>query len=272
MSSYEFSGKSVKEAVEKACAELQVDESALEVKVLEECSRGFLGLVGQRDARIRVTTREDVPEIAQEAPSVTPRPAEPEDRGPVSAGRGMSTVPEGRAASESPETETSAQSPEASPVLDQATQVLEGILGRMTVDASVESHISNGSIYLDIKGDGSGLLIGKKGQTLNALQFLVSKIINKESSGEDKVRIIVDTENYRLRKEENLREKALRMGQRAKKTLKPVWLGPLPPNERRIVHMILADDREVYTKSHGEGNMRKIVVYPRRTANKRRGR
>jgi spoIIIJ-associated protein len=264
MSSYEFSGKSVKEAVEKACAELKVEESALEVEVLEECSRGFLGIVGQRDARVRVRTRDGLHKIATEEltpPAVddegpAPRSADPEDHGP----------------SESPEVETDPPSIETSRALEQAREILEGILGRMTVEAAVESHISNGSIHLDIKGDGSGLLIGKKGQTLNALQFLVSKIINRENSGGEKVRVIVDTENYRLRKEENLREKAIRMGQRAKKTLKPVWLGPLPPNERRIVHMILADDREVYTKSHGEGNMRKIVVYPRRAANKRRGR
>jgi spoIIIJ-associated protein len=264
MSSYEFSGKSVKEAVEKACAELKVEESALEVEVLEECSKGFLGIVGQRDARIRVSPRENLREIATEEPA--PPAMDEEAPAPRSADA------EAWGLSESPGGETSERSTEGSPALDQAREILEGILGRMTVEAAVESHLSNGSIYLDIKGDGSGLLIGKKGQTLNALQFLVSKIMNKENSGEDKVRVIVDTENYRLRKEENLREKAIRMGQRAKKTLKPVWLGPLPPNERRIVHMILADDREVYTKSHGEGNMRKIVVYPRRAANKRRGR
>ena len=84
------------------------------------------------------------------------------------------------------------------------------------------------AIYLNIKGDGSGLLIGKKGQTLDALQFLVNKIINKDNQLGDKVEIIVDTENYRTRKRENLRDMAVKMSQKAKKTLKPVSFNPVP--------------------------------------------
>ena len=130
MSSYEFSGKTVKEAVEKACAELQVDESALDVEVLEECSRGFLGLVGQRDARVRVTTRESIHEVAGEGPTAIPRPVEDEGRAPSSADVGMSSDLEDHAESESVEFETATRSTEASPALDQATEVLEGIFAR----------------------------------------------------------------------------------------------------------------------------------------------
>jgi spoIIIJ-associated protein len=137
----------------------------------------------------------------------------------------------------------------------------------------VDSSIVNGAVYLDIKGDGSGLLIGKKGQTLDALQFLVNKIINKTSPPGGKVEVIVDTENYRLRKRENLKEMALKMSQKAKRTLKPVSFNPMLPQERRIIHLILAEDREVYTKSYGEGSLRRIIVYPRRgMASKRRRR
>ena len=102
-------------------------------------------------------------------------------------------------------------------LVDEARTVLEQILSKIPVEAEVESSIENGAIYLNIKGDGSGLLIGKKGQTLDALQFLVNKIINKENAPGHKVEIVVDTENYRLRKTENLREMALKTSQKAKK-------------------------------------------------------
>jgi spoIIIJ-associated protein len=116
-------------------------------------------------------------------------------------------------------------------------------------------------------------LIGKKGQTLDALQFLVNKIVNRNPMAVPKVEVIVDTENYRLRKRENLKEMAVKMSNKAKKTLKPVSFNPMPPSERRLIHLILAEDREVFTKSYGEGTMRRIIVYPRRgVTNKRRGR
>ena len=129
-------------------------------------------------------------------------------------------------------------------LVGQARTVLVQILSKIPVDAEVESSIESGAIYLNIKGDGSGLLIGKKGQTLDALQFLVNKIINKENAPGEKIEVVVDTENYRLRKRENLREIALKISQKAKKTLKPVSMAPMPPHERRLIHMILAEDSE----------------------------
>ncbi len=270
MSTYEFTGKTVKEAIETACQELNVDEALLEVDVLEESTRGFLGIVGQRDARIKVRRRDILKEVmeAKEPPS-----PEPEKGGAHSAQKPEERAPRPRRARRSDAKDRPAASnSEPEGALARAANVLEEILGRMPVETEVQSEVRNGSIYLKIKGDGSGLLIGKKGQTLDALQYIVSKIVNRDIPPGSKIQVIVDTEDYRARKTENLREKALKVSGRAKRTLKPVWFDPMPPNERRIVHMILADDREIYTKSHGEGPMRRIVVYPRRAANKRRGR
>jgi spoIIIJ-associated protein len=268
MSSYEFTGKSVREAIAKACEELDVDEDLLEVEILEESTRGFLGIVGQRDARVRVRKR-DVPRKVSEEPDTGPAMTEeseaaPQSPSPSEAEPLTDEVPPASAVSPA----------SVDPALvEESRTVLQEILSKIPVEAEVESSIENGAIYLNIKGDGSGLLIGKKGQTLDALQFLVNKIINKENAPGDKVEIVVDTENYRLRKRENLREIALKTSQKAKKTLKPVSMTPMPPHERRIIHMILADDREVYTKSYGEGALRRIIVYPRRgAANKRRRR
>lgn len=268
MTSHEFTGKSVKEAIAKACEELNVELELLEVEVLEESTRGFLGIVGHRDARVRVKRRD----IRKEVPKVQEPKADTayrEERASVSEPEDSVESPE---ASVEPEGAEPRQSVDPALFLDEAKTVLEEILRRIPVEADVEASIAEGGVYLDIKGDGSGLLIGKKGQTLDALQFLVNKIVNKANAPGAKVEVVVDTENYRVRKRENLRETAIKTSERAKKTLKPVSLNPMPAAERRIIHLILAEDKEVYTKSYGEGPMRRIIVYPRRGLTSKRRR
>ncbi len=281
MSSYEFTGKSVREAVAKACQELHVSEDSLEVQVIEESTRGFLGIVGHRDARIRVVVRPHAQ--AQETGEESPAPAV------CSAGEEPAMEHKDDATEDQTEAELNLE-PQApgqpeehhelpqAPVIDEelvnlSRTTLEGILQRIPVNAEVAASVVDGAIYLDIRGDGSGLLIGKRGQTLDALQFILSKCINKNAGASRRIEIVVDSENYRQRKRENLRETALKMSLKAKKTLKPVSFNPMPPSERRIVHLILAEDSEVYTKSYGEGPMRRIIVYPRKAGvNKRRRR
>jgi len=274
MSVYEFTGKSVKEAVAKACEELNTNEALLDVEVLEESTRGFLGIVGHKDARVRVRKRD----ILKEVMEVEPAPPEKTEEGrpPAQAedfdDQFSDAEPE-PAREPDEEFAGSAEAVPDSPHMDEARAVLCNILGRLEMEVEVEASMSGSAILLDIKGDGSGLLIGKKGQTLDALQYIVNKIINKSNPPGEKIEVVVDTENYRIRKHENLKEMALKVSQKARKTLKPVSLNPMPAYERRIVHLLLADDREVYTKSYGEGQFRRIIVYPRRgTANKRRRR
>lgn len=274
MSFYEFTGKSVKEAVAKACEELNTNEALLDVEVLEESTRGFLGIVGHKDARVRVRKRD----IFKEVMEVEQAPPEEAEEG-LEAGEEETFDDEHLGAdqesSEEPheEFEGSDEPVPDSPHMDEARSILCNILERLEMEFEVQSSMSGSAILLDIKGDGSGLLIGKKGQTLDALQYLVNKIINKSNPPGEKIEVVVDTENYRARKHENLKEMAFKVSQKAKKTLKPVSLNPMPAYERRIVHLLLADDREVYTKSYGEGQFRRIIVYPRRgTANKRRRR
>lgn len=271
MTSYEFTGKTVKEAVAKACAELNLDEALLEVEVLEESTRGFLGIVGHRDARVRVRRRNVLKEVLDVGAEAEIR--KPEER--VDSGAADDFEEEGAEGADdlgSPE-ESPSVGVDPAVYLDEARTILEEILRRIPVEVEIDANVSEGAVYLDIKGDGSGLLIGKKGQTLDALQFLVNKIVNKSNAAGLKVEVVVDTENYRIRKRENLRETALKTSEKAKRTLKPVSLNPMPAAERRIIHLILAEDREVYTKSYGEGPMRRIIVYPRRAmASKRRRR
>ena len=143
-----------------------------------------------------------------------------------------------------------------------AKETLENILALIPVETTVNADRIDGNIALNIEGDKSGLLIGRKGQTLDALQFIVNKIVNKAL--EKKMRVFVDSENYRQRRKESLTQMALRMGDKAKRIGKPVATNPLNPRERRIVHLTLREDENLNTKSKGEGLLKKVVIIPKR--------
>jgi spoIIIJ-associated protein len=284
----EFNGKTVKEAIENACKELECEETLLEIDIVQEGARGFLGLVGQRNALIRARKRDILKEVMEVDPPDKRAGARKRSNKPSEAKRESPPRPERETAPESrtnkpepkpkPEAEVEddhppAEAPEETrAALEEAREALAGILERMEMDAEVKPKVIDSAAYLDIKGDGSGLLIGKRGQTLDALQFVVNKIINKPDRRKEKVEVIVDTENYRLRRREQFREKAIRKCRQAKKSLRPVSFEPMPANERRLVHMILSDDREIYTKSVGEGPRRHVIVYPKKGAHSKRRR
>jgi spoIIIJ-associated protein len=144
-----------------------------------------------------------------------------------------------------------------------AKKTLEDILALIPVEgATVSAQQVDGTIALNIEGDKSGLLIGRKGRTLDALQFIVNKIVNK--SLERKGHVVVDSENYRQRRRDSLIQMALKMGDRAKKIRKPVTTNLLNPHDRRIVHLALRDDRDLDTKSRGEGILKKVIIFPKR--------
>jgi spoIIIJ-associated protein len=144
-----------------------------------------------------------------------------------------------------------------------AKETLERILALMPVEgARVAVELSDGAVTLLIEGDHSGLLIGRKGQTLDALQFIVGKILNKAAA--QRVQVVVDSENYRQRRRDSLIQMALRLGDKVKRIRKPVTTNPLNPHDRRIVHLALRDDPELDTKSRGEGILKKVLIIPKK--------
>jgi len=143
-----------------------------------------------------------------------------------------------------------------------AKEVLENILQRFGADACVELSEDDECIMLNIKGDGSGILIGRKGQTLDAFQYLVGKIVHR--SPNQKKRVIIDTEGYRQRRKETLIDLAKRLSKKAKDKNTSVSTSPLNPFERRIIHLALQDDDEFTTKSEGEGIYRRVVISPQK--------
>lgn len=150
-----------------------------------------------------------------------------------------------------------------------AKKALENILSLIPMEGTtVAAKMSDGRISLNIEGDTSGLLIGRKGRTLDALQYIVNRIANKALG--KRIRIVVDLENYRKRREDSLTQIALRMGDKAKKIGKPVSTNLLNPHERRIIHLTLREDRDLNTKSlGGEGVLKKVIIIPKKNSSPR---
>lgn len=250
MTSIEETGKNVEEATQRALEQLGVTEDQVDVEILEEGSKGFLGL-GQAGARVRVTaratpvkperkTRAKKVKVEEEAPAPEPEAA-----------------PEAPAAMEEITEETLQQAAEA------GREVLQKILDGIGVggQAMIRS-ASDDQIILDMEGSDAGILIGKHGQTIDAIQYLVGVIANRKLQA--KVRVIVDAEQYRERREDALKNQALFLARRVKETGQEAVLDPLQPNERRIIHLTLADDKDIYTYSEGTEPDRHVVISPRK--------
>ena len=247
----EFEGKNEEDAVAKACSALNLTRDELQIKVLEPGSAGIFGLVGGRKARIRAIpiVKETVPEEKPAAPEV------------------VEAATEEKAAVKPADEETA----EAKDAIAVAKEALENILALIPMeDTEVTADYVDNTINLNIEGDKSGLLIGRKGKTLDALQFIVNKIVNK--SLEKRTRVLIDSENYRSRRKEFLVEMAKRMGEKAKRIKKPVATNLLNPHDRRIVHLALKDDGELGTKGSGEGILKKVVIIPKGRHSSKSGR
>lgn len=220
---YEFEGKTKEDAVRKACEELGLSEDELEIEVVSYGSTGIFGLVGVKKAKIRVT------------------------------------------APERPEVETGQATPEADEheeVAGIAKNALERIVSFIVDGASVAVETQHDSISLTVEGGNSAILIGKHGRTLDAIQYLVQKIVHKEKK--TRLRISVDVEGYRDRRKASLTQLALRLGGRVKRSGKPATISPMNAYDRRIVHIALKDDNGVRTQSMGTKSYRKLVIYPQR--------
>ncbi len=222
MIAVEKTGKTVDEAVSLALVELGAAREAVKVEVLEESSQGFFGLFGSRLAKVRVSVLEKAPEAAAE-------PAEAvTGRDPVGA----------------------------------AKQFLEQVVASMKLAVTMEQGEEDGHILFRMHGDELGVLIGKHGQTLDALQYLVNLVANKESK--ERIRIVLDVEDYRKRRAETLTALAHRIASQVKRSGEKVVLEPMNPHERKAIHLALQHDRRIATCSEGEEPYRKVVIALRR--------
>lgn len=153
-----------------------------------------------------------------------------------------------------------AATPEPGERAEEARTVLDCILGHMGIEATVAVVEDPERIVLNVAGSETGLVIGKKGQTLDALQFLMNKIINRDREGRKP--IVVDSEGYRVRRADALVELALRLGEKAVRTHRTITVNPMSPHDRRIIHLALDKVPGVTTRSEGEGAFRRLLIIP----------
>ena len=196
------SGKTVADALQEALKELHASKDEVEITVIDEGTRGFLGMFGAKDAVIQVVKKFNPEKIA--------------------------------------------------------VTFLQEMFQAMRIEVSIETQLKDKQLSIELSGEEMGVLIGKRGQTLDSLQYLVSLVVNKGSS--PYVSILLDTENYRQRRKETLESLAYNLAKKVKQTKKNVVLEPMNPYERRIIHSSLQNDRYVTTYSEGEEPYRNVVI------------
>ena len=232
MDAVETEGDTIDAAIENALRLLGCEREKVSVEILSEGRKGILGF-GSQKAKIRAELRRlavSTQDIPDPQPSVAKTP-------PISI--------------------------EAAAAAEKAKQALEGILSRMGVEATVQERTSasGDELILEIHANNSGLLIGRKGQALEALQYLITRIAGERQGGEGP-HIVVDIENYRERRRRSLEDMALRLGEKAKRQRKAVTVDALSAADRRIIHGALQDDPWVSTKSLGQGSYRRLLIIP----------
>jgi len=143
-----------------------------------------------------------------------------------------------------------------------AKQLMMGLLERIGAGTEVEGFFREGNLYLEIRGDREGILIGRHGRTLDSLQLLINRMINKQISRP--VRVVLDIDDYRKRRADSLGKMAVRLGEKVKRTGHSLTVGPFNAHDRRIIHITLKEDTALQTESLGEGEIKRITIIPKR--------
>ncbi len=250
----EVSAKTIEEATSQATAQIESQGRVVtSVKVLEEPSKGFLGF-GKKDALVRVYFEEGTAEniaVAEEVVSV------------------VETVTESMVDTVETETteipmvvEDGITKAEQDFIADTGKEFLLGMFGKMGLSVQIEKLTTKDKITFQVHGEDLGILIGKHGQTLDAIQYLTNLVANKEVRR--RCQIVVDVENYRSRREETLIQLAHRLGAKVRRTRQKIALEPMNAFERKIIHVALQNEKHIKTDSEGQEPYRHIVIYYKR--------
>lgn len=284
--SIRVSAKTLDDAITEALIQLGVTSDRLEYNVIEKGSAGFLG-IGMKQAVIEAWKKEDKEEEFLKAVEETIRENpvkeyfakednvkedDVKEHQAEEAAKKEEAVREEK--TEKEEASANAKEEKSEPVsvkekellakvedetIRYVEQFVKDTLKAMDMDVEITSSIDkDGALYVDMKGENMGILIGKRGQTLDSLQYLANRVANKHQSGY--VRVKLDTENYRARREETLKHLAKNIAHKVKRNRRPVILEPMNPYERRIIHSTLQSDPYITTHSEGEEPYRKVVV------------
>ena len=246
----EFEGKDVEKASQKACEELKIPKEKLKYDVISYGATGIFGLVGIKKAKIRVTLPNSTPEDNTEEKDFEHNNELKKRVTEVECSTEQARLGDKAIASISDES------------VNLGKNVLQRIIDLITTGAEISFEKKSDRILFYIKGDNIAILIGKQGQTLEAMQYLVEKIVNKH--GEQRIRIQIDIEGYLEKRQNNLKGLAGRLAEKAKRSGKPITIGQMNAHDRRIVHLALRDDSGVRTQSVGDGFLKKLLIVPRK--------
>jgi spoIIIJ-associated protein len=256
----EFNAGTVEEALQRAAASLGVPADDLSYEVLDEGSEGFLG-IGARDARIAVSVpdAEDATEEPDREASYSQEPALVEDdaTGQINATDTPTTPDLAEIFGESDETEDVAAPEE---LLGEIRELVTSVVSAMGFTARVDVYDANGFVAVDVASDSTALFIGQKGETIDALQYLVNAAVYRKRPFVK--RVVLDAEGYRQRRVEAIQGIAHRTARRAVRERRRLELPPMSPAERRIVHLYLQDNPNVTTASEGTGDNRRVMISP----------
>ncbi len=329
----EFAGKDIDSAVKNACFELNLSKSELKYDIISTGASGIFGIVGRKNAKIRVAisdsnsaTHQDddgVQSIVDEAFGVKPKKSKPEQsnkktdlpKKPTNSktakkrqeDKPAKKQPDSRQSEKKqstkradeqpvdnqPDQQPDQQQPPAKPEaekkpdkeqlnnkrkergeqeivdvtkesIDLGLEAIQKMIDLITDDATVSYETDRDKLLLKVNGGNSGILIGRKGQTLEAMQFLTDKIVNRQSDA--RVRVKVDIEGYMEARKTNLIQLAHKMADKAKKTGRPATINQMSGQDRRIIHLTLKEDPRVRTQSKGDGYYRRLIILPKRTS------
>ncbi len=231
----EKTGKTVEEAVSAAILELNIDESKVEIEIIEQSTKGFLG-IGGKLAKVKVSIIEEILENNNSKKIV------------INSTR-SETNRESRY--------TEAATPEDK---ENAQKFMRDVLNAMNIKAEIRSRITEEGLYINLSGPRMGLIIGRRGQTLDSLQYLVSLVVNKEKQRNSHIKVVLDTEDYRKKREDTLVRLATRLAEKVIRTGEYVELEPMNPYERRIIHSTLQGYDGIVTYSEGEEPNRRVII------------
>ena len=257
-------GKDINEAVELALIDLKVSRDEVEVTVLEEPTKGFLG-IGAKLAKVRVEKK------APQKPE-KPEKKEPEKKAPEKKEQPKkSSKPKEKKTNDKKSQEKKPEEKKKNIVLDdvdindlkaveehEALTFLKDITGKMGLDLDFSARVGEDLVYVEMSGKDSRTVIGKRGQTLDAIQYLTSLVVNKEK--EKYTKVVVDAENYRAKRERTLEQLANRLAAKVIKTRKHIRLEPMNPYERKVIHATLQKNPNITTRSEGEEPYRRVVI------------
>ena len=271
----EFEDKNLKTVVQKAAKAMKVPVESLKYEVLSYGSTGIFGLVGAKKAKIRVIAPKTEGEVQNETDvskkkatkKVTgekPKKESVAKESVAKEGVVKEIVPKEIAEDRKEilgdtqiEVETFDQE-----AIELGRLVTQKIVDKITEDATVRVEEKEGQVFFHVEGGKTAVLIGKRGQTLEAIQYIVDRVVNKKS--ENRTRIQIDVAGYLENKKTNLQQRAIHLAGKVKNSGKPVTVGELNVYDRKIVHMCLKEDKEVRTQSMGSGFYRKLVIFPKK--------